>query len=151
VTCSVAGCAGLIRSKFSPYCEMHYYRIRRNGTPERIRVIKYADSVNCIQCGADMVDPFRHAFCSERCAFRFERGRTEQAAQCVICGGDPGIPDVLADGKIHSSWELWANGFLKTKDVDAPLNGAVSRTLRGKVELFAAAGMRLADGSAVVG
>jgi len=56
--------------------------------------------------------------------------------------GAPGIPEAFADGKTHTSRELWAKGFLKTSDVD----GAVSRTLRGKVELFAAAGMRLAGG-----
>lgn len=54
--------------------------------------------------------------------------------------GVPGIPDGLADGKAHSSRELWLKGFLKTAEVDAPVDGAVSRTLFGRVELFAASG-----------
>lgn len=32
--CQIDGCARQPRSTHARYCEMHYYRIRRNGTPE---------------------------------------------------------------------------------------------------------------------
>lgn len=35
-TCTVEGCASQVRSKHSPYCEVHYYRLRRNGTTDTV-------------------------------------------------------------------------------------------------------------------
>jgi hypothetical protein len=36
--CTANGCTNKTRSPESPYCEMHYYRLRRNGTLEKVNV-----------------------------------------------------------------------------------------------------------------
>ena len=43
--------------------------------------------------------------------------------------------DVLGDGKPHSTRELLKSDVLNDARVEAPLDGAVSMTLHGKVEL----------------
>lgn len=44
--CTAYGCERGTRSKYSPYCEMHYYRFRRNGTLDT--VAKRVPDTECI-------------------------------------------------------------------------------------------------------
>lgn len=39
--CSVDGCSGIVRYKTAALCQKHYFRVRRNGTVEKIRVAGY--------------------------------------------------------------------------------------------------------------
>lgn len=36
-TCTITDCQRLARSGVNAYCEMHYYRLRRNGDPHLVR------------------------------------------------------------------------------------------------------------------
>jgi hypothetical protein len=59
--------------------------------------------------------------------------------------GFPGMPDHLMDGKIHAACELSPN-LIEELYPDEDLSGGVlSRTLYGRVDLFASADAREAD------
>ena len=77
--CSVPGCSRAIRSSRSPHCEMHYYRLRRNG------VIGDPDAKptqnHCDYCGSATADK---RFCDSACRARFDRGNP-LVRECVVC------------------------------------------------------------------
>lgn len=86
--CVIEGCAKPNRSARSPYCEMHYGRLRRNGDPERLVVQRkpFPEDGLCRQCGSPISEVWGYGFCSQRCYFRYRRGRREQAGHCAYCG-----------------------------------------------------------------
>lgn len=47
--------------------------------------------------------------------------------------------DVLGDGKVHRGGREFLTRDFPGRDVGSPVDGVLSETLRGKVELFAAA------------
>lgn len=80
--CSVAECSRKPRSKSSPYCETHYYRLRRNGT--LLRLDGHAECQigdGCLYCGAETGGT---RYCTTRCQNRSWRG-LPQTIQCAIC------------------------------------------------------------------
>lgn len=89
-TCIVADCDRASRSRRSPFCEMHYYRIRRNGHLDRLEM------------RAEVVG-YRQAH------VRIEKRRgTARMHQCVDCGKraehwsyDHGDPDHLIGPAPH--------------------------------------------------
>lgn len=79
--CTIEGCEKTARSQASPYCEMHYYRIRRNGTIAPKGVVgKWAC---CQHCGAPTERGRK--YCDSRCASRGARG-TPTVRECATCG-----------------------------------------------------------------
>lgn len=77
--CRVEGCGTAIRSAYSAYCELHYYRLRRRS-PSGLQ----PRQLTCLQCGTELrLNQSR--FCSTRCGSRHGRGTLEIKA-CVICG-----------------------------------------------------------------
>lgn len=85
--CTIDGCTAKPRSRTSPYCETHYYRIRRNGSVAlKLVAKKPARDGFCDQCGKSVKKCFSFVFCSIRCATRSRRGRSEQSTSCAVCG-----------------------------------------------------------------
>ena len=77
--CRVKGCSRKPRSGSGDLCEMHYYRIRRNGTTAGPIAFTH-----CQQCGASLTNKKR-LFCSRNCSGRFYHG-TPNTKECVVCG-----------------------------------------------------------------
>lgn len=81
--CTVEGCNNPTRSKGSPYCEMHYYRIRRNGS---LKVVQEKGTGLCWYCGEPLNNPTEYQkFCSHRCSTRYYRN-DPVTLECVVCG-----------------------------------------------------------------
>jgi len=82
--CTITGCARRTRSQSCPYCETHYYRLRRTGslarrTPDR--------ATHCVQCGKYRGET-EGRYCSPRCNTRALRGivEAERVRACPVCG-----------------------------------------------------------------
>lgn len=79
--CEAPTCDRPARSSRAAYCEMHYCRLRRNGSLER--VAQQVNSGRCVQC--DAATSLR--FCGSRCRARHGRGLDEQEERsCLRCG-----------------------------------------------------------------
>lgn len=85
--CAISGCRRPPRSRTAKWCEMHYYRQRRNGNPLML-VLAAPDApvTQCRQCGGHVRDSRGWYYCSERCYARARRGRVEAVALCLVCG-----------------------------------------------------------------
>ena len=83
--CTIAGCPNHTRTRKSPYCEMHYGRLRTNGSLERVRP---QGTGQCKQCGTVFAPPFdpNRLYCDSRCTNRFHRGVNEEPRSCRLCG-----------------------------------------------------------------
>jgi 5-methylcytosine-specific restriction endonuclease McrA len=81
IVCSVADCVRLIRSGNSPYCETHYYRVRRTGSIDvKPRAVKEA---SCSYCGA-ITNGAKH--CGAKCSAR-ELRSVPRYRTCLVCEG----------------------------------------------------------------
>lgn len=60
--CTVDGCSRPARSGRSPYCETHYYRIRRSGTLDVTHTQRNWRGY-CIVVGCDQLDSGPHGYC----------------------------------------------------------------------------------------
>lgn len=71
--CEVKGCEKVTRSGKSPHCEMHYYRLRRNGTLDTVkkRVPDAPCKVDDCEARAYRTD----GFC-RNCGLRFDKNGT---------------------------------------------------------------------------
>lgn len=79
--CDVDGCSKHPRSSGSPWCETHYYRNRRQGSP-LVTLVDFSHYDFCQHCGAGTQG---QKFCSERCYARWRRGCVLDA-ECIECG-----------------------------------------------------------------
>jgi len=68
------------KSRIHQLCEMHYARVSRNGSLERVN---RGPTGECGQCGKKIQG---RSFCNERCYTRFRRGRVEGDMECLLCG-----------------------------------------------------------------
>lgn len=75
--CDVAGCKNTARSNQSPYCERHYYQVRRTGG----LLAETEKCYSCMHCG---VETNGRKFCSQRCRTRWHRGLPTMA-KCDGC------------------------------------------------------------------
>lgn len=80
--CIVDGCSCNVRSTNSEYCEMHYGRIRRNGSIKTLVDTDHYDS--CQYCGKITGGS---KYCSARCTTRASRS-VPTHKQCDICGNE---------------------------------------------------------------
>ena len=72
-TCAAEDCSETPRSKHSPWCETHYYRIRRTGTHETIRVKRNHHEI-CIVEGCGMRDAGHHRLCDKHYSRKMRNG-----------------------------------------------------------------------------
>lgn len=82
--CSVDGCCRLRRSIVGPYCETHYYRLRRTGNLLRSdgleeRMLRSS----CLYCGEATING--RMYCSSRCSTRAHRC-VPVDRPCIVCG-----------------------------------------------------------------
>lgn len=77
--CAVDGCERPLRSGRALHCEVHYYRLRRNGTIDASCDTSHYEK--CVYCNKE-ADGRR--FCDGGCRSRFERG-TPLEAPCRVC------------------------------------------------------------------
>jgi len=87
-SCRVAGCARRPRSRTAGICDMHYYRIRRNGTlKSKIPALDLPVSATCDHCGKpnDPNHTVARRYCSKRCDARARRGVSVHPGVCVTC------------------------------------------------------------------
>lgn len=80
--CTVEGCTRPPRSETSPYCEVHYYRLRRGGSVETL--LDTSVHEYCLHCGKPL-EPGQTKTCSDRCHARYYRGNPTEVA-CKQCG-----------------------------------------------------------------
>lgn len=78
--CTSDGCDRDCRSRSSPFCEAHYYRLRRADQAAANPVIK-----SCLYCETRLTKG-RIKFCSPRCFWRHNQG-CPLKRQCAFCGG----------------------------------------------------------------
>lgn len=78
--CVADGCGSRTRSPGSPYCETHYYRVRRGSVLGLSPIGGFA----CKHCGAAL-SRRHHVFCSKRCQIRNFNG-TPDERPCAECG-----------------------------------------------------------------
>lgn len=79
--CSVDSCSKPRRSGNAEWCEMHYYRMRRNGSLEPIGV---APTGHCHHCGRPTPRPQR-IYCSSVCQTRNRIGAEFTGRNCIVC------------------------------------------------------------------
>lgn len=77
--CAAPECGEPVRSKGCPYCEAHYYRIRR-GSKDAIAPLNRS----CLQCGVPL-GKRGGKYCSKKCTSRYNRG-TPDKRNCLSCG-----------------------------------------------------------------
>jgi len=77
--CTAEGCKVAPRSRTSPYCEKHYYRLRRTGTLETANASGPFEA--CAYCGGES---HGRQFCGGKCAARFKRG-CPRTVSCQVC------------------------------------------------------------------
>ncbi len=78
--CDIEGCAKLARSNGAAWCEMHYGRNRKKGSPlAEVRDSGPFDS--CQYCGQDSQG---RQYCGQRCSSRGNRG-TPRFRRCEVC------------------------------------------------------------------
>lgn len=96
--CSVIGCTKPPRSRTSPHCEMHYGRLRRNGSLDNVmrgRSIERADGYVIIPAkGHPMALGESHAY-EHRVVFFDARGPGPHA--CHVCGEEGMLADQHVD------------------------------------------------------
>jgi hypothetical protein len=106
--CIVNGCSLKVRSPRSPYCEMHYGRLRRTGTLETLKdTTKYA---NCLYC--DAISNGRK-FCGARCGARYSRG-SPKTLLCKVCGIDfrPTERNICCSDKCRAEYSrIYSRGY----------------------------------------
>ncbi len=78
--CDVPRCSRNARSNASPYCETHYYRLRRNGSLEPTVITGVW--AECQYCG---VPTGGNKYCDSRCGARHRRGNPK-TKPCATCG-----------------------------------------------------------------
>ena len=87
--CTANGCTNEVRSPGCPYCEMHYGRLRRNGTLENVKKAhKRVHSQGYIQAPSE-THPLAHGRClayEHRMVFYNAHG--EGPFKCYWCGAD---------------------------------------------------------------
>lgn len=79
--CVVEGCESKTRSKHSPYCEKHYYRLRRTNAVES--ELDKKSTGYCLHCGKKLTGKDKLC-CSQRCDARYRRGLPLKAT-CKHC------------------------------------------------------------------
>jgi 5-methylcytosine-specific restriction endonuclease McrA len=81
--CNVDGCDSPIRSSRSEYCELHYYRLRRNGTLTNKDGSDYINpSMHCVYCNKPT--NIHTKYCSQSCNIRHLR-QSPIVKQCSYC------------------------------------------------------------------
>lgn len=109
--CTVEGCAAVIRSANSPFCEVHYYRLRRNS-----KAGLHPRLVQCLQCGGPLSKK-QEKFCSQQCCNRFPR-QTPEFKSCVVCGTQfkhPGTNEVICSAKCEPALlKMWRKNYEQT-------------------------------------
>lgn len=81
MNCKIIGCNNIPRSRTADYCEVHYYRFRRNGNFNTTIDTKYYH--NCFHCSKETIAG--NKYCSIRCSTRGARGNP-LIINCVVCG-----------------------------------------------------------------
>lgn len=79
--CSIDGCTRVARSRTAEWCEVHYYRNRRKGSP-LAEVIQKGGHESCVYCGEATTG---RKYCTTACAARYLRGNP-LSKECAICG-----------------------------------------------------------------
>lgn len=129
--CEVAGCVNPVKSKFSPHCWAHYYRMRRSGSvgvaPVKVRTAEGKDAAEavhgktfCQYCGEETD---RLKFCDNRCCARYVRSNPKDRL-CAMCG-EPfaaakrgsGRDRLVCSDACHKARDAkWAKEFLASEN-----------------------------------
>ena len=98
--CQIEGCETKTRSNKSPYCEMHYYRLRRNNSLKNLKGSLLKESfISCFYCGKPSDGK---KYCSERCSTRYYRGN-DLTIKCMICSKEYEPTNKGIDNKVCST------------------------------------------------
>lgn len=100
-TCTIEGCCKPVRSGRSPYCEVHYYRHRRNGTFDIVRsaepVLDHSNGYKILHSpGHPLCTPaMKHHVYEHRAVYHAEHG--DGPFNCHHCGAPVTWDDMHVD------------------------------------------------------
>ena len=97
--CEIDGCQGRKRSATTPWCEMHYRRNHRHGSPHATQF--RSPNGTCHHCGAKAKR--QRLYCSESCRKRSRVGIEGPSSECVVCFGV--IPPDVRSHSLYCSLE----------------------------------------------
>jgi hypothetical protein len=96
--CKVEGCSR-VRETLMGYCVMHYKRLKRNGTTDRV-LQKYTGLETCLECG-ELSPRMRKGYC-HACSIRLSRkgyAARDRGVKGKGCVNSAGYVVLTVDGK----------------------------------------------------